>query len=386
MSSYNLLTVSTSGKEKRQASSGLTIDFSSVRIGSDVLSIAQGGSGAGAYLDIGARALRSSYVASDNADLVNFLALNNAIAALQAGVSWQDAVSTRASTPAGGESTGTRILITSAGSNAITAVDQGNKTFTVAGDQTANYAANDIIKIKDSTGNNGYYTVVSDTFDTDHTDIVVVEAVPSATADGSIYYAGATFSALGVDKIATKGAVSWTAGSAPTAGWAALVNDDTGKMYIYGTSSWAPSYFEATTASNGIKKSGFDIQRDDTVSKTNDNGSAITVRKVVYVKSNGNVDLALATNSALAASDLGLVYDTSISSGAPGAITVRQGALVSGFTGLTPGAEYYVDNSTAGLINLYSAITWAAGDQVVRVGRALSATELLFDPEFYFEY
>ena len=191
---------------------------------------------------------------------------------------------------------------------------------------------------------------------------------------------------LGVDKIAIKTAGGWTSSAAPMTGWAVLVNDDTGKMYIYGSTSWAPSYFEATTASTGLKKVGFDIQRDDTLSKTNDNGSAILIRKVVYVKSNGNVDLALATNSALADADLGMVYDASIAAGSPGQVTFRQGALVGGFSSLTPGKEYFVDNSVAGSINLYSAITWAATNQVVKVGKAVSATEILFDPQFSFEY
>ncbi len=68
---------------------------------------------------------------------------------------------------------------------AITVVNQGTKTFTVAGDQTADIRAGDSIVVASSTGNNGTYTVVSSTFTT-VTAIVVSQSLPSAVADGTL--------------------------------------------------------------------------------------------------------------------------------------------------------------------------------------------------------
>lgn len=62
----------------------------------------------------------------------------------------------------------------------VSAVNQGTKTLTVSGDATSVTT----FSIVGSTGNNQTFTKVSATFDTDHTDIVVVQSIPSATADG----------------------------------------------------------------------------------------------------------------------------------------------------------------------------------------------------------
>ncbi|HUU54501.1 MAG TPA: hypothetical protein VMY87_06230 [Armatimonadota bacterium] len=61
------------------------------------------------------------------------------------------------------------------------------KTFTVAGDQSSYFTAGETIRCNGSTDNDGLYTVVSATFDTDHTDIVLVEDINTATADGNVF-------------------------------------------------------------------------------------------------------------------------------------------------------------------------------------------------------
>jgi hypothetical protein len=72
---------------------------------------------------------------------------------------------------------------------AIIAVNQGTKTFRVAGDKTREFVTREDfsyqVYIVGSTGNDGQYTTVSATFDTDHTDIVVAEDIPDSTADGT---------------------------------------------------------------------------------------------------------------------------------------------------------------------------------------------------------
>ena len=84
-------------------------------------------------------------------------------------------------------------------SHAITGVVTGTKTFTVAGDQTLELVAGTKLMVDGSTGNDGNYTVVSSTFDTDHTDIVTSEAIPDATVDGTLYPMGNLLGSAALD-------------------------------------------------------------------------------------------------------------------------------------------------------------------------------------------
>lgn len=120
----------------------------------------------------------------------------------------------------------------------------------------------------------------------------------------------------------------------------------------------------------------------DVVAKTNDNASSIVIGTPVYVKANGNVDKAQA-NASGTIQILGLVRDTSIAAAASGAIqtdgvlsatTVQWDAVAGTTGGLTPGAVYYLSATTAGLLTETAPTT--AGQFVVRVGLALSTTEL----------
>ncbi len=73
-------------------------------------------------------------------------------------------------------------------STTITVVNQGTKTFTVTGDITSHLQQGSIVNITGSTGNDGLYSVVSAVLNVGDTDIVVEEAIPDATADGSVEY------------------------------------------------------------------------------------------------------------------------------------------------------------------------------------------------------
>jgi hypothetical protein len=93
----------------------------------------------------------------------------------------------------------TMSVVTTMPAKAITAVDQGTKTFTIFdlgsfGVYVNAFPVGNTFTVAGSTGNDGVYTVVSATFNTDHTDIIVVEAIPDPTIDGAITpaYAGAT--------------------------------------------------------------------------------------------------------------------------------------------------------------------------------------------------
>lgn len=68
----------------------------------------------------------------------------------------------------------------------ITAVNQGTKTFTIAGDYSKKIQVGDEVTVSGSTGNDGDYTAVSATFSSPNTDVVVEEAIPDGTADGTM--------------------------------------------------------------------------------------------------------------------------------------------------------------------------------------------------------
>lgn len=129
-----------------------------------------------------------------------------------------------------------------------------------------------------------------------------------------------------------------------------------------------------------------DVVREK-VSKSflNSYGSAITVRQIVLIDiiNPGEVTLVRADVTALngeplANQALGMVFDASISSAASGAIRIKVGGIVSGFSGLTPGARYYLDPTTYGAIT--STAPSASNKSVYLIGEAMSATELRFNP------
>ncbi len=82
----------------------------------------------------------------------------------------------------GGNNDATYVVDTVANSYAIVGVNQGTKTFTLQGE--TDFFPADTLQVYGSTGNDGDYTVASVTVNGGNTDIVVVEAIPTATADG----------------------------------------------------------------------------------------------------------------------------------------------------------------------------------------------------------
>ena len=81
---------------------------------------------------------------------------------------------------------------------------------------------------------------------------------------------------------------------------------------------------------------------------TNDNAGTINKGQPVYVKSNGNVDLADADAAATTTTTIGLVADATIATTASGGVCTF--GVVDGFdtSGLTAGALVYVATGTAG--------------------------------------
>lgn len=118
------------------------------------------------------------------------------------------------------------------------------------------------------------------------------------------------------------------------------------------------------------------------IEMTNDNAGTIVIGTPVYVKSNGNVDLAKA-DMAETTELFGLVAATSIASLTFGNIqiagileaTTGQWDAVTGDTGgLAANAIYYLDKNTGGRLTTTAPTT--ADEYVVQVGQALSTTKM----------
>jgi hypothetical protein len=108
----------------------------------------------------------------------------------------------------------------------------------------------------------------------------------------------------------------------------------------------------------------------------NDHASPITVRQIVAIGSNGHCDLADPSTVGIEDMKLGIVKDPSIAAGSSGSVYVKFGELLSGFSGLVAGKRYFID--AAGAISL----SVPASGAVYQVGRAVSSSELSFEPEF----
>ncbi len=79
------------------------------------------------------------------------------------------------------------LLVTMLANSTIEGVDQGTDKFTIAGDHTAEIGAGDRVTVRDSTGNDGGYTVISVALNGADTDVEVAN-IPDATADGVMIY------------------------------------------------------------------------------------------------------------------------------------------------------------------------------------------------------
>jgi hypothetical protein len=116
------------------------------------------------------------------------------------------------------------------------------------------------------------------------------------------------------------------------------------------------------------------------IAKTAD--EAISAGQICYIKSNGNIALA---DADLDMSDAALVIaHESIASAASGKVYLKEGSVVGGFSGLVPGKKCFVSKTTGTVVQALTG--FESGNSVYCVGRAISATEIAFQPVFEFEY
>lgn len=124
---------------------------------------------------------------------------------------------------------------------------------------------------------------------------------------------------------------------------------------------------------------------DETQTFTNAEGSAVSRAQIVWESSPGSFELARADDSISHGNIIGVVSDNSIAIAAAGQIYIKPGSRINGFTGLTVNQPLYVSKTTAGSIT-QSLSGFVATDNVIRLGVALSDTEIMFLPDYDFEY
>jgi len=121
---------------------------------------------------------------------------------------------------------------------------------------------------------------------------------------------------------------------------------------------------------------------DDFEICVNDNASTITVGQIVYLKTNGHVDLAKADAIATCSSKLGIVIDASIATTASGKIHFLEGKPVDAYgsyAALTVGVMYYLSAATAGAITPTAPST--VTNCIVPLGKTTTTAKLAFNPE-----
>lgn len=384
MANLNLM-VFENGKPRARQSASNTLDLLSVRIGTDNLTL----SDVSGNFDFGGVKLVNVTAGSTtghvveytqfNTALANYIPLtqkaaNSGIATLDSGgkiplaqlpaslMEYQGTWNASTNTPTLADGTGVSGYFYRVNVAGTQNLGSGAQTF-VVGDwimyngtiwQLAHSGADAVVSV------NGFAGVVSLTTDN----------ISEGTTN--LYYTTARFNTAFSTKSTTDLAegtnLYFTTARAQTA---AVANSITS-----GVTNVAPSQ-------DAVYKALLTVTPNYTRSFTNDNAAAISAGQIVYVKANGNVDLAIATIANLSDFDLGIVSATSIASLASGAVTILTGALVAGFTALTPGKREYVSAVTAGALT--ETAPSASGQSVYSVGRAISTTQIVYDPQFITE-
>lgn len=103
-------------------------------------------------------------------------------------------------------------------------------------------------------------------------------------------------------------------------------------------------------------------------------GEALSARDAVYIGPAGTLLKADANVESKAAQGF---VPSAISNGASGTVIFDDGQI-TGFSGLTAGARYFLSNTTTGAIALYASLTYATADIQQQVGIAESTTVLRF--------
>jgi len=121
----------------------------------------------------------------------------------------------------------------------------------------------------------------------------------------------------------------------------------------------------------------------DTVKRTNVEGSTIVANQIVFEASFGNVQLAQANDALSEGTTFGVVASDTVLTGEIGEVYLAN-QNINGFTGLTFGPVYLSRTVAGGVVQ--SLAGFVPGDHVVKLGTAVSATRILWQPEYDYEF
>jgi hypothetical protein len=105
---------------------------------------------------------------------------------------------------------------------------------------------------------------------------------------------------------------------------------------------------------------------------------AIGAKELIYIKSDGTCAKADATTEGKEA----IGFTLNAYSNGQTVIYYLPGTTIKGLSGLTPGAPYFMSTTPGAIASMASApSTVGSGNVRMRIGTAISATELFFMPE-----
>lgn len=407
MANFDIIVIE-NGRNKRKPSQDNTFDFESIRVGADQLQIEQTGSGGTAAFDFNSKKISNVALPTEDSDV----ATKQYADAVATGLDFKNSVrcATTANIGLSGLLTidnvtvvaGDRVLVKNQGTasqNGIYVAAAG--AWSRADDANSNDKVSAgmfcFVSEGDTWADTGWVLATNDPINLNTTALTFVQfsSAGIATAGNGISVSGTTVSVNhdgeGLQFSGVQLALELD-GSTLSKSGSGLKVADAGITATQIASSVAGDGLAGGAGSalsvnvgDGVRIASDAVALDYAKTMTNDNAGAITVRQIVYVKSDGDVDLALASVASLHGAQIGIVRDASIASASSGAINLRTGALIGGFSGLTPGAKQYVSRSSAGAMT-ESLSGFVAGEFVVEIGHAVSATEIVFNPQFLFEY
>jgi hypothetical protein len=134
-----------------------------------------------------------------------------------------------------------------------------------------------------------------------------------------------------------------------------------------------------TTITGDINVTSAGVARLAAPSVLNSTGSTIGALVPVYIKSDGSLGLAGANVANIATAAVGFTTG-SIPTATSGTVYIKPGTAISGFSGLTPGAEVYL-GLTAGTYT-QSTAGFSPSTPLYGLGEALTASQVTFKPRF----
>lgn len=158
---------------------------------------------------------------------------------------------------------------------------------------------------------------------------------------------------------------------------AAVVNSTAGSQTDQAASVSAMKSYVAGQIGSAVSKSFLNME-----------GAEITVRQFVYESAAGEVQLAAATDNIGSDDMIGCVKDAAIAGDnlSSGEIYLpARGVVIGGFSGLSVNAPLYLSRTVPGSYQ-QNLTGFVSGNQVIRLGLAISATEIVFEPAHVMEY